>query len=129
MTSSSSEARLSNEADVFPTHHPERSELIDSTIGEGSPFQRPFGYYAHGVDETPAVLPEGWRDRLILVPEENTRCAAGVWRYRIWRSPNMRRAGKRFRVREHARAARYDPPRSARFFPRRTRIDRPIVLC
>ena len=29
---------VSNEADVFPRDDPERSELIDSTIGEGSPF-------------------------------------------------------------------------------------------
>ena len=58
---------LSNEADVFPHEHTERTDLIDSTIGEGSPFERAFGYYAHGVDETTAILPQGWRDRLILV--------------------------------------------------------------
>ena len=61
------ELLVSTEADLFPRRHPERSDLIDSTIGEGSPFQRSFGYYAHGVDETSAILPEGWRDRLILV--------------------------------------------------------------
>jgi hypothetical protein len=68
---------VSNEADVFPPHHPERSDLIDATIGEGSPFQRSFGYYAHGVDEATAILPEGWRDRLILVTGENTRFVRG----------------------------------------------------
>jgi hypothetical protein len=68
---------VSNEADVFPRGHIERSELIDGTIGEGSPFQRSFGYYAHGVDETTAILPEGWRDRLILVTGENTRFVRG----------------------------------------------------
>jgi hypothetical protein len=51
--------------------------LIDGSIGEGSPFQREFGYYAHGVDETTAVLPEGWRHRLILVTSENTRYVRG----------------------------------------------------
>jgi hypothetical protein len=71
------ELRVSNEADVFPRQHPERSELIDATIGEGSPFQRSFGYYAHGVDETTAILPQGWRDRLILVTGENTRSVRG----------------------------------------------------
>lgn len=50
------ELQVSIEADVFPRDCPERSDLIDSTIGEGSPFQRSFGYYAHGVDETTAVL-------------------------------------------------------------------------
>jgi len=71
------ELLVSNEADVFPRGHSERSDLIDSTIGEGSPFQREFGYFAHGVDETTAVLPAGWRDRLILVTGENTRFVRG----------------------------------------------------
>jgi hypothetical protein len=71
------ELLVSNEADVFPRAHPSRSELIDATIGEGSPFQRAFGYYAHGVDESSAILPEGWRDRLILVSGENTRFVRG----------------------------------------------------
>jgi hypothetical protein len=72
-----SELLVSNQAYVFPRSEPERSDLIDATIGEGSPFQREFGYYAHGVDETTAVLPDGWRDRLILVSGENTRFIKG----------------------------------------------------
>jgi hypothetical protein len=71
------ELLVSNEADVFPSKAPQRSDLIDSTIGEGSPFQKSFGYYAHGIDETTAILPEGWRDRLILVTGENTRSVRG----------------------------------------------------
>jgi hypothetical protein len=71
------ELLVSNEADVFPLRTPERSELIDSTIGEGSPFQKSFGYYAHGVGETSAILPGGWRDRLVLVSGENTRFIRG----------------------------------------------------
>jgi len=71
------ELLVSNEADVFPSHHPERGDLIDATIGEGSPFQRLFGYFAHGVDETTATLPAGWRERLILVTGENTRFVRG----------------------------------------------------
>jgi hypothetical protein len=72
-----SELLVSNEADVFPSQHPDRADLIDSTIGEGSPFQKAFGYYAHGVDEATAVLPAGWRDRLVLVSGENTRFVRG----------------------------------------------------
>src|SRR5688572_32161379 len=71
------ELLVSDEADVFPSHHPERSDLIDGSIGQGSPFQRSFGYYAHGVSETTAILPQGWRDRLILVTGENTRFVRG----------------------------------------------------
>jgi len=71
-----SEFLVSNEADVYPRTRIERSDLIDATIGEGSPFQREFGYYAHGVDET-AILPDGWRARLVLITGENTRFVRG----------------------------------------------------
>jgi hypothetical protein len=71
------ELLVSNTADVFPRDHPELSDLIDGSIGEGSPFDHSFGYYAHGVDETIAILPEGWRDRLILVSGENTKFIRG----------------------------------------------------
>lgn len=43
------ELLVSREADVYPLRHPERGDLIDGSIGEGSPFERQFGYYAHGV--------------------------------------------------------------------------------
>ena len=71
------ELLVSNEADIFPRQDPARSDLIDSTIGEGSPFQQAFGYFAHGVDESSAILPDGWRDRLIAVCGENTRFVRG----------------------------------------------------
>lgn len=72
-----SELLVSNEADVYPRTRTERSDLIDATIGEGSPFQREFGYYAHGVDATSAILPDGWRARLVLITGENTRFVRG----------------------------------------------------
>jgi hypothetical protein len=71
------ELLVSNEADVFIRDQPGRSDLVDASIGEGSPFQRSFGYYAHGVDESTACLPEGWRDRLVLVSGKNTRGIRG----------------------------------------------------
>jgi len=67
----------SREADIYPRYYPERSDLIESAIGYESQFERTFGYYADGVDETTAVLPSGWRDRLILVSNENTRLIKG----------------------------------------------------
>ena len=42
-----------------------KADLIDGSIGEMSLFHDTFGYYAHGVGETTAVLPHGWRDRLV----------------------------------------------------------------
>ncbi len=71
------ELLVSMAADVYPLRFPERGDLIDGSIGEGSPFQDSFGYYAHGVDDTTAILPEGWNHRLILVSGPNTRHARG----------------------------------------------------
>lgn len=71
------ELLVSREADVYPMHYPERGDLIDGTIGEGSPFEASFGYYAHGVAEETAVLPRGWRKRLVVVSNENTRGVRG----------------------------------------------------
>jgi hypothetical protein len=41
------------------------ADLIDGSIGEASMFHHTFGYYAQGVVETTAVLPTGWRERLV----------------------------------------------------------------
>jgi len=71
------ELLVSIEADVFPKDRPQDSILIDGAIGERSIFHETFGYYAHGVDDTTATLPDGWRDRLVRVENENTRGAIG----------------------------------------------------
>lgn len=68
---------VSNEADVYPKNYPDRADLVDGTIGEGSPFHDTFGYYAQGVAEDTAILPTGWRDRLVAVKNENTRGCTG----------------------------------------------------
>lgn len=68
---------VSAEADVFPKNKPERADLIDGSIGEGSPFHETYGYYAQGVGETTAVLPANWRERLVAVRNVNTRDATG----------------------------------------------------
>ncbi len=67
----------SDEADVYPKNKPELADVIDGTIGELSPFHDTFGYYAHGVDPTTAILPEGWQQRLVPVSNDNTRGATG----------------------------------------------------
>lgn len=71
------ELRQSMEADVFPRDAPELSIVIDGAMGELSLFHETFGYYAHGVDETTAVLPPGWKERLVRVENENTMGARG----------------------------------------------------
>ena len=42
-----------------------RADLLDGSIGEGSLFHETFGYYAQGVVEQTATLPDGWRSRLV----------------------------------------------------------------
>ena len=67
----------SMEADLYPRSRPERSDLVEGGIGEGSPFAREFGYYAHGIGPETAILPEGWEQRLVRVENENTRHVRG----------------------------------------------------
>ena len=71
------EMLVSVEADVYPRGHPERADVIDGAIGEGSPFHETFGYYAHGVGPETAKAPEGWEHRLIPLRNEDTRGATG----------------------------------------------------
>jgi hypothetical protein len=58
---------LSIEVDVFflDDDNNRLSDLVDGAIGELSFFQDSFGIYAHGVGESTAVLPEGWKERLV----------------------------------------------------------------
>lgn len=69
---------VSVDADVFPRNRPERSDVIDGALGEGSPFHATFGYYAHGVGPQTAVAPAGWETRLVALRNENTRGASGL---------------------------------------------------
>lgn len=63
----------SSEADLFTLRNANDADLIDGSIGEGSPFHETFGYYAQGVWEDTAVLPGGWKDRLVPICNDNTR--------------------------------------------------------
>lgn len=59
---------LTSEADLCPdgvAAPEELAELLSASIGQASPFHRTFGYYADGVGPATAILPEGWRDRLV----------------------------------------------------------------
>ena len=61
------------EADMFTLRDPKDADLIDGSIGEGSPFHETFGYYAQGVWLDTATLPSGWQERLVVICNENTR--------------------------------------------------------
>jgi len=66
------------EADVYTFQNPTDADLIDGSIGEGSPFHETFGYYAQGVAEETATLPDGWKERLVRICNENTRHISGL---------------------------------------------------
>ena len=69
------EASRSIEVDVAAMHGDvdgRLADLIDGSIGEASMFHATFGYYAQGVVETTAVLPVGWRERLVRFESPGT---------------------------------------------------------
>lgn len=72
------ELTVSIEVDLYPEAAPEKAILIDGSIGEKSLFHETFGYYAHGVGPETAVLPAGWRQRAVVLENENTRGVRGL---------------------------------------------------
>src|SRR5580658_2791802 len=69
---------LSMEADVFPLKSPEKTELINGSIGEISQFHETFGYYAHSIEPGTCPLPSGWDKRLSTIKNENTNGITGL---------------------------------------------------
>ncbi|HTV41253.1 MAG TPA: DUF6036 family nucleotidyltransferase [Candidatus Sulfotelmatobacter sp.] len=72
------ELLVSVEADIFSLRNAADADLIEGSIGEGSPFHQTFGYYAHGVGLETAILPAGWKERLIPIHNENTGGGTGL---------------------------------------------------
>jgi len=68
---------VSMEADIYPKNNPEKADKVDGAIGEGSSFHELHGYYAQGVGERTAVLPEDWKSRLVAVNNKNTNGVTG----------------------------------------------------
>jgi hypothetical protein len=69
---------LSIEADVFPLKAPEKTELINGSIGEITQFHKTFGYYAHGILPESCPLAQGWEKRLNSIKNENTNGITGL---------------------------------------------------
>lgn len=70
--------KLSMEADMYPANAPEKADLIDGALGEGSPFHETHKYYAQGVGPETPTLPDGWRERLHRVQTPNTDLRVGL---------------------------------------------------
>lgn len=74
------EATASMEADVAFLDDPGdvKADRVDGAIGELSGFHETFGFYAQGVSVTTAVLPEGWRDRVVSFEGKATEPGRGL---------------------------------------------------
>src|SRR5688572_22964265 len=59
------------EVDLIAPLNVQRTEWLN-TIGQDSPFHEQFGYYADPVDENTAVLPKGWKGRLVALAGGDT---------------------------------------------------------
>ncbi|HVV95733.1 MAG TPA: DUF6036 family nucleotidyltransferase [Rhodanobacteraceae bacterium] len=72
------EALRSREADLIPIDAPETADVLTGTLGELSAFDEAFGYHADGVDISTAMLPGGWRERLVPIDNPNTNGYVGL---------------------------------------------------
>lgn len=68
---------VSTEADIYPMNAPDKADLIDGALGEGSHFHVTYGYYAQGVGPETSVLPDGWISRVHRVQNANTNGRVG----------------------------------------------------
>ncbi len=74
-------ATASREADIAFLNDPggQKADLVDAAIGELSPFDEQFGYYAQGVEVSTAVLPTGWADRLTTWQSQSSGTARAAF--------------------------------------------------
>jgi hypothetical protein len=74
------EATTSIEADLAFFDDPDdaKADAVDGAIGELSNFHETHGYYAQGVSIDSAVLPAGWRDRLVVLETPSTVPGRGM---------------------------------------------------
>src|SRR5436305_4736570 len=83
------EATRSVEIDILPLADGDAEtarlvDLIEGVAGEWSPFEEQHGFSIDGVDRETAVLPDGWRDRLIKIQNPNTAAPSGAPQYTGW---------------------------------------------
>lgn len=83
------EATMSLEVDVLPiadtpARTSELADLIEGVAGEWSTFEEVHGFSIDGVDLDTAILPDGWRDRLVKVQNTNTAAPSGTPEFTGW---------------------------------------------
>lgn len=82
-------ATMSIEVDILPLAETNEetgrlADLIEGVAGEFSQFEETHGFSIDGVDLDTAVLPHGWRGRLVTVQNANTAAPAGEPRFTGW---------------------------------------------
>lgn len=82
-------ATMSIEVDILPMAETNEetvrlADLIEGVAGELSTFEALHGFSIDGVDLGTAVLPEGWRERLVKVQNANTAAPDGEPRFTGW---------------------------------------------
>ena len=68
---------MSAEVDLYAPKKPDATELLNE-IGVDSPFHLEHGFYADPVEEGTAMLPKGWKGRLVNLPAGDTRGVKGL---------------------------------------------------
>lgn len=73
-------AWMSTEADLafLNDEHGRKADLVDGAIGEMSLFHRVNAYYAQGVEISTALLPDGWRERVVSFEARSAEPAQAV---------------------------------------------------
>lgn len=65
------------EADLIAKHRPQHTDALN-TIGELSQFHDTFGYYVDPVSDQTAILPQGWKGRLVNFKSPATNGVTGL---------------------------------------------------
>ena len=65
------------EVDLIALKKADRTEWLE-VIGAYSSFHESFGYYADPVDDKTAILPKGWKGRLVNLPPGDTDGVQGL---------------------------------------------------
>lgn len=60
------------------------ADEIEGAAGEFSPFAHVHGFSIDGVDLRTSALPDGWRDRLVKVQNQNTAAPSGELQFIGW---------------------------------------------
>lgn len=82
-------ATMSIEVDLLPIADDDAetarlADLIEGVAGEFSSFEELHGFNIDGVDLTTAILPDGWRERLVKVQNANTAAPSEAPRLIGW---------------------------------------------